>query len=207
MVHGDRIDERRWTVMLHVIRVTVTGCKPLVLDGSLRLVVEIRCDLLLLLVVDVLILEVAQDGLVGFGVVQLLLCLIALRVVANLLVVRNDDSFGLEFGCTFHIDTLVGSMHLELLCGVDLGICLGLNVSFVVDGVTQVPNMVPTGLQMIWHCHLGRDTLRSTESTVQHVALLATLTYVIKRLCNRRVHPFVTCLLQGTFLRSRSVLK
>lgn len=96
------------------------SCKPLVLGGrALRLAI-VGGGLLLFLVVHVLVREIAQEWLLNLVVVQLLRGRMRLREIADLLIVRNDDSFGLELGRAFHGDALIGSVHLQLLAGVDL---------------------------------------------------------------------------------------
>lgn len=169
MVHVACVDEPGRTLMLHVIRVTISGSKPLVLDGSALRLVVVGGSLLLFLVVHVLVLKIAQEWLLGLAIVQLLRGGIRFCEITNLLIVRNDDSFGLELRRAFHCDALIGGVHLQLLARVNLCAHLGLNVRFVVDRVAQVTDLV-RWLQVAWHRHLRRNALRATEA-VQHVVL------------------------------------
>lgn len=124
-----RVDQLRRAVhsLLDAALMAVILWKPLVLrrNGALRFAIE-AADLLLFLVVHVLVRKVAKEGLLGTVFVKLLRGRVRLREVAYLLVVRNDDSFGLELRSTLDRDALVGDLvlYFQLLIWVYLGIHL-----------------------------------------------------------------------------------
>lgn len=137
--------------------------------------------------------------------IQLLRGWIWLRVVADLLVVRDNDSFGLEFRSAFYGYALVimlDSVDFQLLIWIDLGACLRLNVRFAVYCAPQVPELVRRRLlQMIaWHRHLGLGLHNGllVLNAINRVDSLVLLVQVIERFRIWWIHPLVAHLLQST---------
>lgn len=120
-----------------------------------------------------------------------------------MLVVRDDDSFCLEFGSSFHGNALIWSLDLQFLGRIDLGVDLGLDVGFVIDCVAQVAHLISM-LKMVWHRHLSWNGLLTVGALYQALLVLID---VIECLGDRRVHPLISHLLQSTLLGPRRILK
>lgn len=201
-VHRPVIHELRRTVhslLDAAVLMAVIRRKPLVLsrDGALWLVIEVA-SLFLFLEVHVLVGKIAKQRFLHLVLVQLLRSRIRLGEVADLFVVRNDNSFGLELWRAFHGDALVElPLNFQFLIWINLCVRLRLNVCFVVDGVPEVADLV-RWLQMVWHRHLCLNRLLVLDAVDRVDFLVLLMVYVVECFGVWWFHSLITHLLQRT---------